>query len=111
MYNLDIEVSLMTVQESISKMIKQRTEVDKIITKSQLGTALGVTPQAVNKWIQEGGFKIERVPELCALLQITPNELFEFTNDDVLSLEEKKIIQAYRESDMKDAVKRILNVK
>lgn len=101
----------MSVQESISKMIKQRTEIDKVITKSALGTALGVTPQAVNKWIQEGGFKIERVPELCNLLQITPNELFEFTSDEVLSLEEKKIIEAYRESDMKPAVKAILNVK
>ncbi len=101
----------MAVQESISKMIKQRTEVDKVITKSQLGTALGVTPQAVNKWIQEGGFKIERVPELCTLLKITPNELFEFTSDEVLSLEEKKIIEAYRESDIKQAVKDILHVK
>ncbi len=101
----------MSVQDSISKMIKQRTEVDKVITKSKLGTALGVTPQAVNKWIQEGGFKIERVPELCNLLGITPNELFEFTSEDVLSLEEKKIIKAYRDSSMKDAVKTLLDVK
>ena len=101
----------MTVQESFSTMIKQSTEIDNIITKSALGTALGVTPHAVNKWIQEGGFKIERVPELCNLLKITPNELFEFTSEDDLSLEEKKIALAYRNSDMKPAVKAILNVK
>lgn len=82
-------------QEKIGKFISLSRK-NKCLTQEQLAEKLGVSINAVSKW--ERGLNLPDVSlmkELCDILNITLNELFEgkkLTNEEIISKSEKNII-------------------
>ncbi len=82
-------------QEKIGKFISVSRK-NKNLTQEQLAEKLGVSINAVSKW--ERGLNLPDVSlmkELCDILNITLNELFEgkkLTNEEIISKSEKNII-------------------
>lgn len=82
-------------QEKIGKFISVSRK-NKNLTQEQLAEKLGVSINAVSKW--ERGLNLPDVSlmkELCNILNITLNELFEgkkLTNEEIISKSEKNII-------------------
>lgn len=82
-------------QEKIGKFISVSRK-NKNLTQEQLAEKLGVSINAVSKW--ERGLNLpdaSLMKELCDILNITLNELFEgkkLTNEEIISKSEKNII-------------------
>lgn len=82
-------------QEKIGKFISISRK-NKNLTQEQLAEKLGVSINAVSKW--ERGLNLPDVSlmkELCDILNITLNELFEgknLTNEEIISKSEKDIM-------------------
>lgn len=78
--------------ESIAKTLNKYLKEDKVITQKEFANKLGVTPVAVNKWLNGGAIESSKIPDICNVLNITPNELFGLEpfmeNDKALKLYE-----------------------
>ena len=62
--------------ENISKILNIKLKQDKVITQVEFAKRLGVTPVAVNKWLNGGAIESSKIPQICDVLEITPNQLF-----------------------------------
>ena len=80
----------MKATERISSILRKYTKEKKQISQVELAKQMGVAPASVNKWVMEGTISLDRIPKLCEILKITPNELFGFKdplfNDEALYL-------------------------
>lgn len=66
----------MNIFETISNVLNEKIKKEKVISQVELANRLGVTPVAVNKWLNGGAIESSKIPQLCEILSITPNELF-----------------------------------
>lgn len=97
-------------QEKISFMLNELIKKQKIISQKDLANKMGVSPVSVNKWLNGGSIEVDKIPLLCEILKITPNDLFrfnntEFSDDDISILKELKKHPQY-----KDAIKKLLDM-
>ena len=46
------------------------------MTQAELAKKMHISPVSVNKWMKNGGPAIDKLPQLCEILEISPNELF-----------------------------------
>lgn len=97
-------------QEKISFMLNELIKKQKIISQKDLANKIGVSPVSVNKWLNGGSIEVDKIPLLCEILKITPNDLFgfnntEFSDDDISILKELKKHPQY-----KDAIKKLLDM-
>lgn len=67
--------------ENLQLILNKRIKEDKVITQKELANILCVSPVAVNKWLNGGSIDSNKIPALCTALNITPNELFGFTEN------------------------------
>lgn len=97
LYNIAMEMErgVYMNQDKIGKFISMSRK-NKGLTQKQLAEALGVSINAVSKW--ERGLNLpdaSLMKELCMILDITLNELFEgekLTGEDIIMKSEKKIL-------------------
>lgn len=97
LYNIAMEMerSVYMDQDKIGKFISMSRK-NKGLTQKQLAEELGVSINAVSKW--ERGLNLpdaSLMKELCMILDITLNELFEgekLTSEEIIMKSEKKIL-------------------
>jgi len=82
----------MTTTDIICDMLYKCIKREKRISQTELAKRMNVSPASVNKWITEGSISLERIPQLCEILGITPNELFGFYDKGITA----KAINLYR---------------
>ena len=96
--------------ERISKLLRKYTKEEKRISQVELAKKMGVAPASVNKWVMEGSISIDRIPQLCEILEISPNELFGYkdpeVSDEAMAL--YKSFLAYPE--YRDSIIKLLNL-
>lgn len=98
-------------QEKISFILNELIKNQKVISQKELANKMGVSPVSVNKWLNGGSIEVDKIPLLCEILQITPNELFcfnntEYSNEDILILNKLK-----KHPEYKDAIYKLLDIK
>ena len=93
------------------EVLNRKIRKEKVITQVELARVMGVTPVAVANWLKKGSLDIDKVPRLCAALNITPNEFFDYkgdvTNEKVIAL-----IKAYdSHPEYRAAINKLLGLK
>ena len=96
--------------EKIANILNDLIKNKKIISQKELAEKMSVSPVSVNKWLNGGAIEATKIPQLCNILGITPNELFgynntEFTDEDIRILEQIK-----KHPEYKDAIKKLLDI-
>ena len=68
----------MILSERITELLNKAIKEDKRISQVDLAKIMEVAPASVNKWLSGGTPSIDKLPKLCEVLGITPNELFDY---------------------------------
>lgn len=101
----------MDVKESLASIIKSAME-KKNLNNSELGNLIHVDKSTVGRWLKgDKLLRVDVIPDLCKVLDITPNQLFGFVDKNTLSPEQVKLLNAYETSNQKDAVNKLLDIK
>ena len=100
----------METLEKIAFILNDLIKNKKIISQKELAEKMGVSPVSVNKWLNGGAIEVAKIPQLCNVLGITPNELFgynntEFSDEDLLILE-----KINKRPEYKGAIKKLLDI-
>lgn len=100
----------METLEKIAFILNDLVKNKKIISQKELAERMGVSPVSVNKWLNGGAIEVAKIPQLCNVLEITPNELFgynntDFSNEDITILE-----QINKHPEYKGAIKKLLDI-
>lgn len=100
----------MTLSERIRFFMKKKTKEEKTITQAELAAKLGIAPASVNKWLSGGTPSVDKLPVLCELLGITPNELFGYEQEEFPqeAVDLYKAFQKYPE--YKPAISKLLDM-
>ena len=69
---------MMVLSERITILLNKAIKEDKRISQVDLAKIMEVAPASVNKWLSGGTPSIDKLPKLCEVLCITPNELFDY---------------------------------
>ena len=90
---------MMVLSERITILLNKAIKEDKRISQVDLAKIMEVAPASVNKWLSGGTPSIDKLPKLCAVLGITPNELFDYhpNNFDIETEELIKRLKEYPE--------------
>ncbi len=72
----------MTLTERISSLLKKTIKEEKKLTQVELANKIGIAPASVNKWMNGGAPAVDKLPLLCQILEISPNELFGYEQED-----------------------------
>ena len=73
----------MTLTDRINLLLKKAIKDEKKMTQVELAQKMGVAPASVNKWMDGGAPSVDKLPRLCELLEISPNQLFGYEKDDL----------------------------
>ena len=71
----------MTLTERINLLLTKAIKEEKKMTQVEIAVKMGVAPASVNKWLSGGAPSIDKLPELCEILDITPNQLFGYEEE------------------------------
>lgn len=86
----------MKLTERITQLLNKTIKEEKRFTQVELAEMMGVAPASVNKWMVGGAPSIDKLPKLCEILEITPNELFDYhENED--DIETEKILKKFKQ--------------
>ena len=69
---------MMVLSERIRILLNKAIKEDKRISQVDLAKIMEVAPASVNKWLSGGTPSIDKLPKLCEVLGITPNQLFDY---------------------------------
>lgn len=72
----------MTLTERISSLLRKAVKEEKKMTQVELAHKVGIAPASVNKWMNGGAPAVDKLPLLCQILEISPNELFGYKQED-----------------------------
>ena len=72
----------MTLTERITFLLKKAIKEDKKLTQVELAHKVGIAPASVNKWMNGGAPAVDKLPLLCQILEISPNELFGYEREN-----------------------------
>lgn len=96
--------------ENVSKVLYKYLKEDKVISQVEFANKLGVTPVAVNKWLKGGAIESSKIPMICDILNITPNELFGI-NYDIETEKALVLYKAYIEHpEFHNTINKLLNI-
>lgn len=96
--------------EKITVILNDIVKNEKRISQKELADKMGVSPVAVNKWLNGGSIDTSKIPLLCKTLNITPNELFGFNNTNLTDDEIHIINKLRQHPKFKDAIKKLLDI-
>ena len=100
----------MTLTERISMLLNKAIKEDKKFTQADLAKRMNISPVSVNKWMKDGAPSIDKLPQLCEILEISPNELFGY-DDGVISEDALKLYKAFKSHpDYQNSVKVLLEL-
>lgn len=85
----------MTLTERISMLLNRAIKEEKKFTQVELARKMNISPVSVNKWMKDGAPSLDKLPQLCEILEITPNELFGY-DDGTLSKEALALYKAFQ---------------
>lgn len=101
----------MILYENISKTLNKYLKEDKLISQVEFANRIGVTPVAVNKWLKGGAIESSKIPQICEILNITPNELFGIKSNDIDSSKALKLYEAYQKHpEYQKSINALLNI-
>mgnify|MGYP000233469390 CR=1 FL=1 len=74
----------MGVPNNITNILINKIKIQKMISARKIASELQISEAAVGKWLKGGSIELDKIPKLCKILEITPNELFGFSysNED-----------------------------
>ncbi len=100
----------MTLSERITLFLKKRIKEEKKLTQAELAEEMGIAPASVNKWMTGGTPAIDKLPQLCEILEITPNDLFGFEQEG-LPQEALDLYKAFlKYPEYHSSIKKLLNM-
>ena len=71
----------MTLTERINQLLTKMIKEEKRITQAELAERVGVAPASVNKWLNGGAPAVDKLPLLCEIFDISPNQLFGYESE------------------------------
>ena len=66
----------LTLTKRIQKLLNKRIKEEKRLTQRDLANEMNISAASVNRWMSTGAPDIDKLPQLCEILDVTPNELF-----------------------------------
>ena len=72
----------MELTERICMLLNKAIKEDKRFSQVELAEKMNIAPASVNKWMTGGSPSIDKLPKLCEILDITPNELFGYKKNE-----------------------------
>ena len=100
----------MNLTERISMLLNKAIKEDKKFTQVELAKRMNISPVSVNKWMKDGAPSIDKLPQLCEILDISPNELFGY-DDGVISKEAIELYKAFKKHpEYQNSVKKLLEM-
>ena len=73
----------MTLTERIATLLTKAVKEEKRLSQVELANRIGIAPASVNKWFSGGAPAIDKLPLLCEILGISPNELFGYEPEGI----------------------------
>ena len=73
-----MEQDSVNLTERISYFLNKTIKEEKRFTQVDVARIMDVSPASVNKWLNGGSPTIDKLPLLCDMLDISPNELFDY---------------------------------
>lgn len=86
----------MTLSERITELLNKTIKEERRISQVDLAKIMEVAPASVNKWLSGGTPSIDKLPKLCEVLGITPNELFAY-HPNSFDIETEELIKRLKE--------------
>ena len=71
----------MTLTERIALLLRKAIKEERKMTQVELANKVGIAPASVNKWMNGGAPSVDKLPLLCEILEISPNQLFGYEED------------------------------
>lgn len=73
----------MTLTERIASLLIKEIKEEKRMTQVELANKVGIAPASVNKWMNGGAPAVDKLPLLCEILEISPNQLFGYEEENL----------------------------
>ena len=100
----------MTLSERITLYLIKTIKEEKRLTQADLAERMGIAPASVNKWMSGGTPAIDKLPQLCEILKITPNELFGYEQEG-LPQEAIDLYKAFKKHpEYRNSIRKLLNL-
>ncbi len=100
----------MTLSERITLYLIKTIKEEKRLTQADLAERMGIAPASVNKWMSGGTPAIDKLPQLCEILKITPNELFGYEQEG-LPQEAIDLYKAFQKHpEYRNSIRKLLNL-
>ena len=100
----------MTLSERITLYLVKTIKEEKRLTQADLAERIGISPASVNKWMSGGTPAIDKLPQLCEILKITPNELFGYEQEG-LPQEAIDLYKAFQKHpEYRNSIRKLLNL-
>lgn len=100
----------MTLTQRISMLLNKAIKDEKRFTQADLAKKMNISPVSVNKWMKDGAPSIDKLPQLCEILEISPNELFGY-DDGLMPEDALKLYKAFKNHpDYQNSVKVLLEL-
>ena len=100
----------MTLSERITLYLVKTIKEEKRLTQADLAERMGIAPASVNKWMSGGTPAIDKLPQLCEILKITPNELFGYEQEG-LPQEAIDLYKAFQKHpEYRNSIRKLLNL-
>ena len=100
----------MTLSERITFYLIKTIKEEKRLTQADLAERMGIAPASVNKWMSGGTPAIDKLPKLCEILKITPNELFGYEQEG-LPQEAIDLYKAFQKHpEYRNSIRKLLNL-
>lgn len=100
----------MTLSERLTFFLNKRIKEEKKLTQVELAERIGIAPASVNKWMTGGTPAIDKLPLLCEILELTPNELFGYEQED-FPQEAIDLYKAFKKHpEFKDSIIKLLDM-
>ena len=99
-----------TLSERITFYLIKTIKEEKKLTQADLAERIGISPASVNKWMSGGTPAIDKLPQLCEILKITPNELFGYEQEG-LPQEAIDLYKAFQKHpEYRNSIRKLLNL-
>ena len=99
-----------TLSERITACLTKKIKKEKRISQADLAEKMGIAPASVNKWLSGGTPAIDKLPRLCDILGITPNELFGY-EEEGFPQEAIDLYKAFQKHpEYHNSIKKLLNM-
>ena len=104
----------MTEEQSKELLSKTLLEAmsNKKMNNAQLGELIGADKSTVGRWInKEALLKVNFIPDICRILEISPNILFNYVDKNSLTPKQLKLINAYESKpEIQQAIDKLLDI-